>query len=252
LFSIAAHQTAAYTYDSVLRRNRYKSTNIVSSNVGFGDQRTLNTAGWAITNGTRSVNQTGIDGSANSCTLFTASSANATLLYAVTQAAATRTFSAFVKRTTGIGRVWITRNGGTTRQDITALINTETFTRVSMATSVLNPSLGFIIETSGDAIAIDAVSDTAGSVLYDPFISRGDQQGSTLVYGSLLPACTNGRRYELSVRVKVKDSGINFIAQNTAGSSFVRMNYDGNSGLFNVASASASVSPASDKHSRSA
>jgi hypothetical protein len=241
LYSDAAHQTAAYNWDARLSRNRYKSTNEITSIVAFGDNRALNTAGWAIVDGTRAVNQTGIDGTANSCTLFTASSANATLLYAVTLASSNRTLSAFIRRVTGSGRVFMTRNGGTHWIDVTAQLNTNGFTRVFINSDVTNPSVGFRLETSGDAIAIDAVSDTPGAIIYDAFVSRSDQRKATLTFGSMLPSCTNGRRYELSAQVRVKNADVNFVARNTADTSFVRMQLLSGGG-FNLASFSGGVS----------
>ena len=129
-------------------------------------------AAWSKTNITPTKDQVGIDGKANSATRLTATAANGTCLQTITLSAATRSTSFFVKRITGTGTIEITRNGGTNWTDITSSINSSTYTRVGIkATSVTNPSIGFRIVTSGDAIAFDYAQDEAGSVFTSPILT---------------------------------------------------------------------------------
>jgi len=91
---------------------------------------------WVSTTMTVAATSTGIDGVANSCSRLTAAGATSTLLQTITAAASTRTFSAFVKRITGTGTILIVQ--GATTLDITALINTSTFTLVQLPASVVD------------------------------------------------------------------------------------------------------------------
>lgn len=114
---------------------------------------------------------TGIDNAANSASTLTAGAADATILQTLTLAAAARSFSAYVKRRTGSGSVYITRDGGTNWTDITSSLGAS-WTRVKIEnTSVLNPSVGFKIATSGDAIDVDCVQDEAGASISSPIIT---------------------------------------------------------------------------------
>lgn len=114
---------------------------------------------------------TGIDGAANSATTLTAAAADATILQTLTLASAARSSSAYVKRRTGTGNIYFTRDGGTNWTDITASLGAS-WTRVKIEnTSVLNPSIGFKIATSGDAIDVDCVQDEAGAKITSPIIT---------------------------------------------------------------------------------
>ncbi len=56
--------------------------------------------------------------------------------------------------------------------DITSLINSSTWTRVKIEnTSVTNPSVGFLIATSGDSIDVDVVQDEAGAFASSPIVT---------------------------------------------------------------------------------
>lgn len=115
---------------------------------------------WVKVNTTAALNQTGVDGAANSATLVSASGANGTILQPLPAGAINRILSADVKRVVGNGPVSMTMDGGATWSLITASINSLTYTRVppdGMAQTVLNPSFGFKLDVSGDAIAVDYV-----------------------------------------------------------------------------------------------
>jgi len=112
---------------------------------------------------------TGIDNAVNSASTITAIDTNATITQLFSAAAAARTFSAYVKRRTGTGTISLTRDGGTSWTDVTAQINSTTYTRVAIKnTSVLNPVFGFRISTNGDAIDVDYCQDEAGAFTSSP------------------------------------------------------------------------------------
>lgn len=135
--------------------------------------RDLSDANWIKSSMTCTTNVRSASDSllASTCT---ATGASGTVLRTLAIAAATRTTTAHVKRRTGTGTIEITRNNGTTWSDITALINSSTYTRMTplnvaaLTGSVLNPVIGFRITTSGDAIDVDYVNDTAGSIIFSP------------------------------------------------------------------------------------
>ena len=153
---------------------------------------------WTAVNVTTALTQTGIDGLANSASLLTASSAAGTVLQTVTQTSQSATYTAYVKRVTGTGTITIQQ--GATTLDITSSINSSTWTRVALNASVLNPVVGFIIATSGDAIAVDynqleifagytmpiltttATASRSGDSLGPTGVSKGRQGSFTLEY----------------------------------------------------------------------
>jgi hypothetical protein len=117
------------------------------------NSRNLTTASWTATNVTTAQTATGADGVVNSATTLTASDANGTVLQAITSASAERVFSAVVRRRTGTGVVEITQDNGSTW---TAITLTTSFQRVQTPSqSLTNPTVGFRIVTSGDAIDVD-------------------------------------------------------------------------------------------------
>jgi len=126
--------------------------------------RDLTNAVWTKTNCTAALNQTGIDGVASSASLLTATADASTCLQSITLASSSRFQTAYLKRVTGSGAVFMTMDGGTTWTDITASLSTTAWTRVSIpAQTLANPSVGFKLATSGDAIAVDGVQNEAGA-----------------------------------------------------------------------------------------
>jgi hypothetical protein len=127
--------------------------------------RDLTNAAWTKTNTTAALTQTGAEGTANAATLITATGANGTVLQSVTNGSTARAISAWVKRVTGSGSVYITADNDTTRTDITSLINSSTYTLVQFNQTLANPVFGFKLATSGDAIAADffGVEDGTGA-----------------------------------------------------------------------------------------
>lgn len=120
---------------------------------------------------TLALTATGIDGIPNTATTVTARQNDATSLQQFTVASDDRCGSAYVRRKTGTGNIWFTQNGGTNWTDITSLINSSTYVRIQITSTVTNPSVGFKISTSGDAIDVDCLQNEAGTFATSPIIT---------------------------------------------------------------------------------
>ncbi len=155
----AATDVAPLEYDPVTLQPLGRSCWLARTNLALWSSDLTNAA-WVKVNGTAAKTQTGLDGLANSASSFTATSANATVLQTVTSASANRAFTVYIKRITGTGTVQITQDGGTTW---TAVSLTGSAQRFTIQQSVLNPSFGIRIVTSGDAVWVDAVQLEAAS-----------------------------------------------------------------------------------------
>jgi hypothetical protein len=118
--------------------------------------RDLSNVAWTKTSMTATRNQIGADLLPNGASLLTATAANGTCLQAITLASTQVIGSALIRRVTGSGTIEMTIDGGATYTNITSQINSSRFTWVEVAAQTLvNPSIGFRITTSGDAIAVD-------------------------------------------------------------------------------------------------
>lgn len=127
--------------------------------------RDLTNAVWTATTATVAKNQTGADGVATSASSITATAGNATVLQAITNASAARIMGAYVKRLTGAGTINITQDNGVTW---TAIVPTGAWVFYTLPSATLaNPTVGFQIVTNGDAIAVDYVSERAGTFVAD-------------------------------------------------------------------------------------
>lgn len=127
--------------------------------------RDLTNAAWVKVNTSAALTQTGIFGDANSASLITATSGLGTILQTVVSGSASRTASVSIKRSVGSGTIEMTQDGAT-YTDITAQINTTSFTRVTLAVATItNPIVGFRITTNTDAIIVDCcqLESTTGS-----------------------------------------------------------------------------------------
>jgi len=128
---------------------------------------------------------TGLDGIANTATTLTATAADAIILQPISLASAARCASAYVKRRTGTGTISFTQDGGSTWTDITSQINSSTWSRVQIPSTLANPSVGFKISTSGDAIDVDCVQNEAGAVATSPIVTTTaaiTRNGDSLTY----------------------------------------------------------------------
>ena len=135
--------------------------------------RDLSNAAWSTkTNITADKTATGLDGIANTATTLTASAADAIILQPTSGiASAARCASAYVKRRTGTGTISFTQDGGSTWTDITSQTNSSTWSRVHITATLANPSVGFKISTSGDAIDVDCVQNEPGAVATSPIVT---------------------------------------------------------------------------------
>ena len=132
--------------------------------------RDFTNAAWVKTNTTATLNQTGIDGLANGCSLLEFTANGATILQTITAAAAAGCTGFDVKRHTGTGTIEITRDN-VNWTDITNLINTDTFTTVAIEnTSVTNPVVGFR-GANGNKIIVDAGLNHLGTALCEPIFT---------------------------------------------------------------------------------
>lgn len=129
--------------------------------------RDLSNVVWIKTNTTAALDQTGIDGVGNSASSLTATLGGGTCLQTITEAATVSALSLFIKRLLGSGTVIIQQ--GATTLDVTALINGTTYTRVELDATVLNPTIGIVLGTNGDKIAVDMVQfENTGGVASSP------------------------------------------------------------------------------------
>lgn len=113
--------------------------------------------GWTKSNTTITKTATGVDNTANSASIITATATDGTASFAITSASASRAFSAYVKRITGAGAISVSVDGGATWLDITAQLSTSTWSRPYKVQTVTNPTVMFKIGSNGDAIAVDYV-----------------------------------------------------------------------------------------------
>lgn len=143
--------------------------------------RDMTDASWVATNITPAKTATGIDGVVNSCSTLTATAGNGTIFQTLTAAASSRVYSAFIRRRTGVGTISITQDGGSTYTDITAQLNSNTFTRVILNASVLNAAFGFKITTSADAIDVDMNQFETGVYPTSPMASAGAARNADLL-----------------------------------------------------------------------
>lgn len=115
------------------------------------------------------TNQIGIDGTANACTLLTANASGATISQGITAAASAGCSGYYVKRSVGAGNVYFTRDNFATLLDITAQLGAGIFSLAKIEnTSVLNPTIGFKFDVSGDAIIVDAGINHLGTEIAQP------------------------------------------------------------------------------------
>lgn len=128
--------------------------------------RDLSQAAWVKTNITAARDQVGLDGASNTASRLTATASNGTVLQTVTLASAERVTGCYVRRLVGVGNIDMTIDGGSTWVPITV---GSAWALVSIpAQTITNPSVGFRIATSADAIAVDFVQLESGAAITSP------------------------------------------------------------------------------------
>jgi hypothetical protein len=189
LFAEAAHNTAAFAWVPGANRHMLAGSGPCSGVVSV--QRDFTNAAWVKTNITAAKDATGIDGTANAASSATATAALGTVLFPATATANTRVFQAHVKRKAGYGRVWMTGDGGTSWTDVTAQIGPN-YARVWIPVLGTNPSCGFMLENSADAIICDSMACIQSAYpVPTAFLSRQDMQTQSLSYTGARKASNN-------------------------------------------------------------
>jgi hypothetical protein len=218
LYADTAHQTPAFAWVPGVARLMFAGgtggTGLIFS--AGNENRDLTLAAWTKTNMTAAKNVTGIDGASNSASSLTATANLGTALFPATAAALSRIFQAHVSRRAGYGRVWMTGDGGTSWTDITARIG-PTFARVHIPVSGANPSFGFMLENSGDAINVDSVAAFNGTYpVPTAFLSRADIQGQTLTYTGARKTTANPA-FSIEFNWYFDDTPVGSVALNNGG-----------------------------------
>jgi lysophospholipase L1-like esterase len=158
---------------------------------------------------------TGVDGVANSASLCTASGANATVTQTLSLAAASRNSSLYIKRASGTGAVFVTRDGATWT-DIASELSSAFYKRVvsveavgcayggcivvpEMASTIANPTVGIKIASSGDSVAVDLVQDEVGSFPTSPITTSAAMasRSADSAYATVSPFAPLVLRYSL-------------------------------------------------------
>lgn len=152
--------------------------------------RDLTNAAWTKTNVTAAKTSTGLDGVANSCTRITATSNNGTVLQAVTAPTGCR-MAYFAKRIAGTGKLLPSKDG-TNFSVLGANPAIGEWIYIGFSTAAINPTIGFRLQTSGDAWDIDMVMLESGSYTSPiPTTSASvTRAADTITYGGTSDATT--------------------------------------------------------------
>ena len=182
--------TAVGTYGGYL--GEAAGTQLVTPDASIRD---MTDASWVAVNVTPAKTATGIDGVVNSASTLTSGAIGGAIQQTLVAAASSRTYSCWIRRVSGTGTITI--NQGATTSDITAQINSTTYTRVTLTASVLNAAFGITFGASGDVIEVDFNQFEAGAIATSPMATAGAARNAdALSYvgtGNLLP--TQGTCY---------------------------------------------------------
>lgn len=170
-----AADTARFDYNPVTGACRGLLVETGATNLMLYSRDCTQGGSWTRSNCNAALTQVGIDGVANSASLLTASAGNGTCFQSITSASAARVFSAYIKRVTGTGTISMTLDGGSTYTDITSQVISGRWTRVKINQTLANPSVGFKITTSGDAIAVDYMQCESSNFETSPILSVSGQ-----------------------------------------------------------------------------
>lgn len=132
--------------------------------------RDFTNAVWVKVNTTAALTATGIDGVANSASTLTATANAGTILQTIVLSSAARTLSFWVKRRTGTGTISISQDG-LAWTDVTASINSSTYSRVTLTATQLNPIIGFQFGTNTDAVDVDFCGLVASTFATSPILT---------------------------------------------------------------------------------
>ncbi|GAF67323.1 unnamed protein product, partial [marine sediment metagenome] len=140
-------------------RFEHDQITLVSQGLMFEQSRTnlalwgrdLTNAAWTKTNLTTALDQTGIDGTANSASSLTATAGNGTANQVVTSANGSQTVSYSIKRLTGVGAIQISAGNGVYQ---TVAVTNE-WVRFETTQSTTNPTIRVRVTVNGDSVAVD-------------------------------------------------------------------------------------------------
>lgn len=122
-----------------------------------GQPRNLSHTSWIKTGMLAVLNQTGVDGLANSATAITANASNATVSQAIADTSRLRTASLFAKRLGGEGPLELSIDGGATWQDITPISSSWEREELLVPQTLANPNIQLRVPVLGDSFGIDYV-----------------------------------------------------------------------------------------------
>lgn len=142
--------------------------------------RDMTQAAWVAVNVTPTQVATGIDGVGNSATRLTSAAIGGSILQTLVAAASSRTYSVWLRRVTGTGTITISQ--GATQLDVTASLNSSTYTRVELNASVLNSAFGITFGASGDVIETDCNQFESGAFASSPIPASGTRNADALTY----------------------------------------------------------------------
>lgn len=149
--------------------------------------RDMTDASWAKVTVTAAKTATGIDGVTNSATRLTATGATSTILQTLVASGSSRTYSVWLRRVSGTGTINLAQ--GVTTLDVTASLNSSTYTRVELNANVLNAAYGIQIITNGDVIEADFNQFESNAFATSPIdVGGGTRNADVLTYPLTLQA----------------------------------------------------------------
>jgi len=149
-------------------KNDPGKTNIVRQN------RDLSQAVWTKTNMTCTKTADGLNKMSRQASTCTSTAANGQATITTVTGLSLNNSSWFIKRRTGTGNILLTRDNFATTTNVTASVNSSTYTRLSTLTHstlssvVANPTVGIRLATNGDAVDIDYVQNEGFLYPTDP------------------------------------------------------------------------------------
>jgi len=158
--------------------------------------RDLANAAWTPTNASCTKNATGVDGVSSSASTCTASNNSGNVLQTVSISSGSYNVSAFVKRVSGTGILYLTADGSSFYQlssgncrkttDFSAAEpSTDFWVRCSVAVPYVGaPNVGVLFQLSGDSASFDMLQLEAGQVATSPLATTSTSVARATEVGS--------------------------------------------------------------------
>ena len=207
---------------------------------------TASPAIWAKQDITAALDQTGIDGVANSATSLTATAANGICIQIAAAASIIKTVSVYLKAITVTGNIQVSIDGSTWS---TVDLSNGLWNRIALTATLANPVVGILIQNSGDSVAMDygqienstfattpifTTSATATRAIDSAFIPNNITKnffnwnnGTIFAKGAAVPVNTSGTPVNIGDGTYYRAVSLNF-----AGSSVVGINRNSDSFTF--------------------